>query len=134
MDGANHAMSGFSTYPVQHLRSRVGAGFDPSTWSKELRGDTELGNDVWIGMKAVVLPGVEIGHGAIVAAKSVVTHDVPAYAIVAGNAAKVVKMRFDDKTIRRMVAIAWWDWPVDKIGRSLNAIRGADTSQLEAAV
>ena len=85
-------------------------------------------------MEALIMPGVEIGHGAIVAAKSVVTHDVPSYAIVAGNAAKVVKMRFDDKTIRRLLAVAWWDWPVDKVSRNLNAIRGADISLLEAAV
>jgi virginiamycin A acetyltransferase len=85
-------------------------------------------------MEAVILPGVTIGHGAIVAAKSVVTHDVPAYAIVAGNAAKVVKMRFDDKTVRRLLMASWWDWPVDKISRNLNAIRGAEIARLEAAL
>ncbi len=105
----------------------------PATWSKEVRGDTVLGNDVWIGMEAVILPGVTIGHGAIIAAKSVVTHDVPPYAIVAGNPAKLVKTRFDDRTIRRLLAVAWWDWPVDKISRNLDAIRGADISLLEAA-
>ena len=67
---------------------------------EEVRGDTVLGNDVWIGMEAVIMPGVTIGHGAIVAAKSVVTHDVPPYAIVAGNPAKVVKMRFDEITVK----------------------------------
>lgn len=85
-------------------------------------------------MDAVIMPGVSVGNGAIVAAKSVVTHDVPDYAIVAGNAAKVVKMRFDDRTVRRLLAVAWWNWPVDKIGRNLNAIRGADISRLEAAI
>jgi len=134
MNGANHAMSGFSTYPFNIFGHGWEEGFDPATWSKELRGDTVLGNDVWIGMEAVILPGVTIGHGAIVAAKSVVTHDVPPYAIVAGNAAKVVKMRFDDRTIWRLLAVSWWDWPVEKISRSLNAIRGADISLLEAAV
>ena len=59
---------------------------------------------------------------------------MPAYAIVAGNAAKVVKMRFDDKTVRRLLMASWWDWPVDKISRNLNAIRGADISRLEAAI
>ncbi len=62
-----------------------------------------------------------------------VTHDVPPYAIVAGNPAKVVKMRFDQRTVDRLLKIAWWDWPVDKIGRNLNAIRGADIRALEAA-
>ncbi len=134
MNGANHAMSGFSTYPFNIFGHGWEKGFDPVTWSKEVRGDTILGNDVWVGMEAVILPGVEIGDGAIIAAKSVVTHDVPPYAIVAGNAAKVVKMRFDDRTIRRLLAAAWWDWPVDKISRNLDAIRGADISLLEAAV
>ena len=133
MNGANHAMSGFSTYPFNIFGHGWEKGFDPATWSKEVRGDTVVGSDVWIGMEAVILPGVEIGHGAIIAAKSVVTHDVAPYAIVAGNAAKVVKMRFDDRTIRRLLALAWWDWPVDKIGRNLDAIRGANISLLEAA-
>ncbi len=133
MNGANHAMSGFSTYPFNIFGHGWENGFDPVTWSKEVRGDTVVGSDVWIGMEAVILPGIEIGHGAIIAAKSVVTHDVPPYAIVAGNAAKVVKKRFDDITIRRLLAVAWWDWSVDKIGRNLDAIRGADISLLEAA-
>jgi virginiamycin A acetyltransferase len=133
MNGANHAMSGFSTYPFNIFNNGWEEGFDPETWHRELRGDTVLGNDVWIGMEALILPGVEIGDGAIAAAKSVVTHDFPPYAIVAGNPAKVVKMRFDKRTVDRLLAIAWWDWPVDKITRNLNAIRGADIAALEAA-
>ena len=133
MNGANHAMSGFSTYPFNIFGHGWEQGFDVSTWSQEMRGDTVVGNDVWIGMEALILPGVAIGHGAIAAAKSVVSHDVPPYAIVAGNPAKVVKMRFDRKTVERLLAVAWWDWPVDKITRNLNAIRGADIAALEAA-
>ncbi len=133
MNGANHAMSGFSTYPFNIFGHGWEEGFDPETWQRELRGDTVLGNDVWIGMEAVILPGVNIGHGAVVAAKAVATHDVPPYAIVAGNPAKVVKMRFDQRTVDRLLKIAWWDWPVDKISRNLNAIRGADIRALEAA-
>ena len=98
-----------------------------------MRGDTVVGNDVWIGMEAIILPGVKIGDGSIVAARSVVSHDVPPYSIVAGNPGKVVKARFDAGTTRRLLAIAWWNWPVDKITRNLNAIRGADIAQLEAA-
>jgi len=133
MNGANHAMSGFSTYPFNIFGHGWEEGFDPATWQHEFRGDTVVGNDVWIGMEAVVLPGVKVGDGAIVAAKSVVSHDVPPYAVVAGNPAKVVKMRFDDATIARLLRVAWWDWPVDKISRNLNAIRGADIAALEAA-
>jgi virginiamycin A acetyltransferase len=133
MNGANHAMSGFSTYPFNIFGHGWEKGFDPDTWSREVRGDTVIGNDVWIGREAIVLPGIKIGHGSIVAARSVVSHDVPPYSIVAGNPAKVVKARFDAGTTRRLMAIAWWNWPVDKITRNLNAIRGADITQLEAA-
>ncbi|WP_437344134.1 CatB-related O-acetyltransferase [Mesorhizobium marinum] len=133
MNGANHAMSGFSTYPFNIFGHGWEEGFDETTWHRELRGDTVLGNDVWIGMEAIVLPGVTIGDGAIVAAKAVVTHDVPPYAIVAGNPAKTVKMRFDQRTVARLLQVAWWNWPVDKITRNLNAIRGADIAALEAA-
>jgi virginiamycin A acetyltransferase len=133
MNGANHAMSGFSTYPFNIFGHGWEEGFDVASWEKENRGDTVIGNDVWIGMEAIVMPGVAIGDGAIVAAKSVVTHDVPPYAIVAGNAAKVVKTRFDNRTVERLIRLAWWDWPLDKINRNLNAIRGSDLNRLEAA-
>jgi len=133
MNGANHAMSGFSTYPFNIFGHGWEEGFDVATWQKENRGDTVIGNDVWIGMEAIVMPGISIGHGAIVAAKSVVTHDVPPYAVVTGNPAKVVKMRFDQRTVSRLLKAAWWDWPADKISRNLAAIRGADIEALEAA-
>jgi len=133
MNGANHAMSGFSTYPFNIFGHGWEAGFEEETWRREVRGDTVVGSDVWIGMEAVIMPGIRIGHGAVIGAKSVVTHDVPDFAIVAGNPAKVVKMRFDAATVERLLDIAWWDWPVDKITRNLNAIRGADIAALEAA-
>ncbi|MEJ6781893.1 CatB-related O-acetyltransferase [Aminobacter sp. Piv2-1] len=133
MNGANHAMSGFSTYPFNIFGHGWEEGFDAATWQREVRGDTVIGNDVWIGMEAVILPGVHIGDGAIIAAKSVVSRHVPPYAIVAGNPSTVVKKRFDDRTIEKLLAIAWWNWPVDKIGRNLDAIRGSDISLLEAA-
>lgn len=133
MNGANHAMSGFSTYPFNIFGHGWEQGFDVKTWEQENRGDTVVGNDVWIGMDAVLMPGVTIGDGAIVAAKSVVTHDVPPYAIAAGNPAREVRARFDRETVDRLLAVAWWDWPAEKIGGNLNAIRGADISLLEAA-
>jgi len=133
MNGANHAMSGFSTYPFNIFGHGWEQGFDVKTWEAENRGDTVIGNDVWIGMEAVIMPGIQIGDGAIVAAKSVVTHNVPPFAIVAGNAAKVVKMRFDELTVRRLLTIQWWHWDADKISRNLNAIRGRDIAALERA-
>ncbi|MGE0282048.1 MAG: CatB-related O-acetyltransferase [Rhizobiaceae bacterium] len=133
MNGANHVLHGFSTYPFNIFGHGWERGFDVKTWEQEIRGNTVIGNDVWIGMEAVIMPGVTIGDGSIIAAKSVVTHDVPPYSIVAGNAAKVVKMRFDRKIVQRLLTVAWWDWPVDKITRNLNAIRGANIVELESA-
>jgi virginiamycin A acetyltransferase len=133
MNGANHAMSGFSTYPFNIFGQGWEEGFDPATWAREIRGDTIIGNDVWIGGDAVILPGVKIGDGAIVGTHAVVAGDVPVYSIVAGNPARLVRRRFDEETVARLLAVAWWDWPADRIGRNLDAIRGADIDALEEA-
>ena len=98
------------------------------------KGDRVVGNDVWVGYDALLLPGVKVGDGAVVAAHSVVTGDVPPSAVVGGNLAKVVKPRFPDEVVAELLAIRWWDWPVDKITRNLHAIVGADLSVLRGAV
>lgn len=134
MNGGTHAMQGFSTFPFNIFGGGWEDGFDPATWSAEHKGDTLIGPDVWIGAQAVLMPGVRIGAGAIIAAHAVVTHDVPAFALVAGNPGREIRRRFDAATIDRLLAVAWWDWPTDKIDRNLNAIRGADIDALEAAV
>jgi virginiamycin A acetyltransferase len=133
MNGGTHAMSGFSTYPFNIFGGGWEEGFDVGTWTAENRGDTVIGPDVWIGTEAVLMPGVTIGPGAIVAARSVVSRDVAPYAIVAGNPAREVRRRFDDATVAALLDIAWWDWPAEKIGRHLGAIRGADLAALQAA-
>jgi virginiamycin A acetyltransferase len=132
MNGGNHAMDGFSTYPFNIFGNGWEEGFDPQTWVDASRGDTIVGNDVWIGNGALVMPGVTIGDGAIVAARSVVASHVPAYAVVAGNPARIVRMRFDDRTIARLLDIAWWNWPAETITAHLDAIRGNDLAALEA--
>ena len=133
MNGANHAMDGFSTYPFNIFAGGWEEGFDPTTWTAASRGDTVVGNDVWIGMDALVMPGVTIGDGAIVATRSTVVGDVPPFAVVGGNPARVVRMRFDEATVARLVAVAWWSWDADRITRNLDAIRGADLDALERA-
>ncbi len=133
MNGATHAMSGFSTYPFNIFGRGWEAGFDPASWEAGNRGDTVLGPDVWIGHEALVLPGARIGAGAIVGARSAVSGEVRPYALVAGNPAREVRRRFDDATVDRLLAVGWWDWPVDRITRNLDAIRGCDIGRLEAA-
>ncbi|MBF9234502.1 CatB-related O-acetyltransferase [Microvirga alba] len=131
MNGANHAMTGFSTYPFNIFGHGWEEGFDWGTIKAGFKGDTIIGNDVWIGHEATIMPGVKIGDGAIIAAKSVVTADVPPYAIVGGNPAKVLRQRFSDDVIAELLTLRWWDWSVDKITRNLNAIRGADLAALK---
>lgn len=133
MNGANHRMSGFSTYPF-HIFGNGWEGSTPLPQELPYKGDTVVGNDVWIGYEAMLMPGVRVGDGAIVAARSVVSSDVPAYAIVAGNPARVVRMRYDEIQVQRLLRIAWWDWDADKVSRNLELIVGADLDALEAAL
>jgi virginiamycin A acetyltransferase len=97
------------------------------------KGDTMVGNDVWIGYDSMIMPGVTIGDGAIVATRSVVVSDVPPYAIVGGNPAKVIRRRFSDDTISALLDIAWWDWSAELISRNLERIMAADIGALRAA-
>jgi virginiamycin A acetyltransferase len=132
MNGANHKVSGFSTYPFQIF----GNGWEtvsPRPGDLPNKGDTVIGNDVWLGYDALVMPGIKIGDGAIVAARAVVTKDVPPYAVVGGNPARVVKQRFQDEVVAKLLSIRWWDWPVEKITRNLRAIVGADMAELRNA-
>lgn len=133
MNGANHAMTGFSTYPFNIFGHGWEEGFDWETIQAGFKGDTIVGNDVWIGQEATIMPGVTIGNGAIVATKSVVTADVPPYAIVGGNPARLIGLRFPETVIEELLAIQWWDWSLEKLSRNLDAIRGADLPALRNA-
>lgn len=133
MNGGSHTTDGFSTFPFNIFESGWQKGFDPDSWQAVNKGDTVIGSDVWIGREARLMPGITIGHGAIIAAFSVVTKTVAPFTIVAGNPARPVKARFPGETVDRLLELAWWDWPVEKISRNLNAIRGNDILALEAA-
>ncbi|MBK7046286.1 MAG: CatB-related O-acetyltransferase [bacterium] len=111
MNGANHQMSGVSTYPF-YIFGNGWEGAAPTPDQLPYKGDTVVGNDVWLGYETLVMPGVTIGNGAIVAARSVVVTDVPAYAVVGGNPARVIRRRFSDDD-GRLEELAWWDgrWP-----------------------
>ncbi|MBA3815480.1 MAG: CatB-related O-acetyltransferase [Parachlamydiaceae bacterium] len=127
----DHKLDALSTYPFPIF----GHGWETAFNVHDLpvKGDIVVGNDVWLGYDSLIMNGVTIGNGAIIAARAVVVKDVPAYAIVAGNPAKVVKMRFDDHTIARLNEIAWWDWNIEKITRNLKLICNSDIDLLEAA-
>jgi virginiamycin A acetyltransferase len=133
MNGANHKLTGFSTFPF----SIFGNGWErmiPQPGELPYKGNTVIGNDVWIGYESVIMPGVKIGHGAIVAAKSFVVGKVPPYAVVGGNPAQVLYMRFAPETIAALLQIAWWNWSIEKISRNLEHLISADLQALCSAV
>ncbi|MDH5184911.1 MAG: CatB-related O-acetyltransferase [Gammaproteobacteria bacterium] len=109
--GGNHRIDWVSTYPFSNVFSDA-RGF---TGHPTTKGDVVIGHDVWIGTESMILSGVTIGSGAVIAACSVVTKDIPPYAIVAGNPAKIIRQRFDQETIESLLEIAWWDWPIENI-------------------
>ena len=113
MNGANHQMNAVTTFPFYTLE-----GWNmnvPSIEDLPLKGDTIIGNDVWIGQNATILPGVHIGDGAIIGANSVVGSDVEAYTIVAGNPARLIRKRFDDELTSLLLAYKWWDQSIEDI-------------------
>lgn len=93
----------------------MGAGKSDVTAAWDDKGDIIIGNDVWIGYEAVIMAGVHIGDGAIIAARAVVTKDVPPYTIVGGTPAKEIRKRFDAEVIEHLLRLKWWDWPVERI-------------------
>lgn len=108
-----------STYPFRALWHLNRAFEDGLPYNK---GDIQVGSDIWIGTDAMILSGVHIGDGAIVAARSVITKDVPPYAIVGGVPAKVIKFRFDQDVIAQLLEIQWWNWSDEKIKEAINLL------------
>lgn len=125
--GGNHTHNTafISTYPFADLEA-LKRSYRPA-------GDTRIGNDVWIGMEAMIMPGVTIGDGAIIAARALVTKDVPPYAMVAGTPAAIVRMRFTESEIARLQALAWWDWPNEQVNALLPLIQQGNVALLEQA-
>ncbi|MDX9786793.1 MAG: CatB-related O-acetyltransferase [Desulfobacterales bacterium] len=120
--GGEHRIDWVTTYPFNVLwHSANHIKGHPKT-----KGDVEIGNDVWIGQEAVILSGVKIGDGAVVGVRAVVTANVPPYAVVAGNPARVLKKRFDDMTIQRLLNSKWWNWPESKIEKMLPMLLNHD--------
>ena len=115
MNGANHRMNCPSTYPFYIMGGDWGSALAPHTNELPLKGDTVVGNDVWIGQNVTVLPGVHIGDGAIIGANSVVSKDIPPYTIAVGNPCVVKKKRFDDELIDLLLEFKWWDKDVEEI-------------------
>lgn len=129
-NSANHALDSLSTYTFPIFFEEWGLPVEdiPKAWDN--KGDIVIGNDVWIGYEAVIMAGVTIGDGAIIGTRAVVTKDVPPYTIVGGVPAKPLRRRFDDETVKRLLALKWWDWPAEKIRRHVEDIRSGDLERL----
>lgn len=132
MNGANHQMNAVSTFPFYTLE-----GWDmlpPEKSDMPLKGDTVIGNDVWIGQKAVILPGVHIGDGAIIGANSVVGSDIESYTIVIGNPAKKLRKRFDDELIDLLLQFKWWDKSINEINDMIPILACNDLKKVKAEI
>ncbi|MCI9466828.1 MAG: CatB-related O-acetyltransferase [Ruminiclostridium sp.] len=131
---ANHSLSSLSTYPFPLFYEEWGQPWHQLTQAWENRGDIIIGNDVWIGYEAVILSGVTIGDGAIIAARAVVTQDVPPYTIVGGVPARPIRKRYDQASIDQLLALRWWDWPEVELAPLLPAIQAGELSVLLSEV
>lgn len=127
LNGGNHFADRLSSYPFPIFG--CWGEPDPGPWPN--KGGITIGHDVWIGWDAVIMPGVSIGHGAIIAAKSVVTRDVAPYTIVGGNPGQVIRKRLPEADIERLLALGWWDWPLEAIRAASDALMKADIDALE---
>ncbi|MFI8339210.1 CatB-related O-acetyltransferase [Streptomyces sp. NPDC085639] len=132
MTGANHRMDGPSTFPFPIMGGSWAEHFDLLT-DLPTRGDTVVGHDVWFGHSTTVMPGVRIGHGAVIASGAVVVDDVPDYGIVGGNPARLIRTRHSDEDIARLLSIAWWDWPPAHLTEHIRTVMAGTVDDLEKA-
>ena len=129
---ANHTLKSLSTYtfPLFYEEWELEKSNITTAWNN--KGDIVIGNDVWIGYEAVIMAGVHIGDGAIIAARAVVTKDVPPYTIVGGTPAKEIRKRFDTEVIQQLLKLKWWDWSTNKIRQCLPHITEGKLDELLA--
>ena len=128
MNGANHLTDAISTYPFAIFGEDWANSMEGKTYPT--KGDTIIGNDVWIGHKVIIMSGVKVGDGAIIATNSTVIKDVEPYSIVGGNPAKEIKKRFPEKRISKLLEIKWWDWDINKITKNVQNLTGNNIDKL----
>ena len=129
-NSANHTLKSLSSYTFPLFFEEWGLDKKNVASAWDNKGDIIIGNDVWIGYEAVIMAGVHIGDGAVIAARAVVTKDVPPYTIVGGTPARKIRMRFEGETIAKLQQIQWWNWPVEKIRQSLSSIMDGTVDRL----
>ena len=128
MNGGNHLTNALTSYPF----AIFGNGWENAMNGKSYpnKGNINVGNDVWIGYNATIMAGVTVGDGAIIATNSTVIRDIEPYSIVGGNPANLIKKRFNDEKISKLLALKWWDWDIDKITRNIQNLTSNDLDKL----
>ncbi len=128
MNGANHLTKSISSYPF----AVFGHDWKDSMEGKSypLKGDTIIENDVWIGYGSTIMPGVKVGNGSIIAANTTVIKDVEPYSIIGGNPGKLIKKRFTDSQISKLLEMNWWDWDIEKITKNVKYLTGSELDKL----
>lgn len=124
MNGANHKMNAVTTYPF-YIFGDWNQN-PPAMSDLPLKGDTVVGNDVWIGQNVTILPGVNVGDGVIIGLNSTVASDLEPYGVYAGNPARLIRKRFDDELIDLLLRFRWWDKSIDEINRLIPILTGSD--------
>ncbi|AAK78753.1 virginiamycin A acetyltransferase [Clostridium acetobutylicum] len=130
MNSSNHSMKSLSTYTFPIFYEEWDLDVKRITEAWDNKGDIVIGNDVWIGYDAVIMSGVKIGDGAIIGARAVVTKDVPPYTVAAGVPARVIKKRFDDDVISKLLKIKWWNLPYEKIRENIQYFKSGNIDKL----
>ena len=129
MNGANHLVESISSYPF----AIFGNGWKEAMNNKSYpnKGNTIVGNDVWIGHNVTIMPGISIGDGAIIATNSTITSNIEPYTIVGGNPAKLIRNRFDEEVTKLLLEIKWWDWEIEKITLNISVLTGNNIEDLK---
>lgn len=130
MGPANHRLCSVTTYPFSVFGGLWERQTPPHMSQLPFKGDTVIGNDVWIGRESVIMPGIHIGDGAIIAAYSVVAKDVPAYTVAGGNPARVLKQRFDQELTDLLLKFRWWDLPSKELTEILPLLCSEDLKEV----
>ncbi len=133
MLGGDHRTDWVTTFPFSAFRTRWRQAPEGDAYHRS-RGDVVIGHDVWLGSGCLIMSGVTIGHGAVIAAHALVTRDVPPYAIVGGNPAKVIRYRFEPAVIQALLDAAWWDLPEEQVGALVPLLQSDRVEDLIAAV
>ncbi len=129
MNGANHLVESISSYPFAIFGNGWKEAMDNKFYPN--KGNTIVGNDVWIGHNVTIMPGISIGDGAIIATNSTITSNVEPYTIVGGNPAKLIRNRFDEEVTKLLLEIKWWDWEIEKITLNVSVLTGNNIEDLK---